>query len=65
MLGKLTAFKSRNELADAVPSLVVWEKHLEEALTGNLLRSLLVEVSSLTDNVVLQEAHSHVEDGTL
>ena len=53
VLGKLTTFKGRNELADAVPRLVVWEKHLEETLAGNLLRSLLVEVSSLTENVVL------------
>ena len=65
MLGKLSTFKRWNKLADAVPSLGVREKKLQEALAGDLLSSLLVEICSLANNVVLQEAHSHVEDGTL
>ena len=57
MLSQISTFLSRNNVADAIISLVFREDVLKEALTCDLLNLLFAEVGGLTHDVDLQEAH--------
>ena len=61
MLGQISTPVLRNDAADSIPSLVVWEDMLEEALTGDLLHLLFAEVGGFTYDIDLKEANFEME----
>ena len=60
--GEVSPFVQRDELAETVPGLVLWEEELQEALTGHLFGLLLAEVSGLPEETLLEEADLKVPD---
>lgn len=62
MAGQVIPFVQRYNLAELIPGLVLREEKLQKALRCYLLGFLLTEVSSLSEEALLEEADFEIKD---